>query len=59
MTDIYDPNFVKAVFDRCSDRYIGFSLICSFGFTERWRRQCVAAMPVPSIDFSGAFMVIV
>lgn len=47
MTDIYDPKFVKDVFDRCSDRYISFSLICSFGFTERWRRQCVAAMPVP------------
>jgi len=43
--DIYDPSFVKGVFDRCSDRYITFSLICSFGFTERWRRQCVAAMP--------------
>ena len=46
MTDIYDPKFVKNVFDRCSDRYITFSLIFSFGFTERWRRQCVAAMPV-------------
>jgi ubiquinone/menaquinone biosynthesis C-methylase UbiE len=45
MGDIYDPQFVKAVFDRCSDRYIAFSLICSFGFTERWRQQCVAAMP--------------
>lgn len=48
MGDIYDPKFVKGVFDRCSDRYIGFSFICSFGFTERWRRQCVAAMPHPS-----------
>jgi demethylmenaquinone methyltransferase/2-methoxy-6-polyprenyl-1,4-benzoquinol methylase len=47
MGDIYDPDFVKGVFDRCSERYIGFSLICSFGFTERWRRQCVAAMPAP------------
>ncbi|MCK1639402.1 class I SAM-dependent methyltransferase [Bradyrhizobium sp. 157] len=46
MGDIYDPQFVKAVFDRCSDRYITFSLICSFGFTERWRKQCAAAMPV-------------
>jgi len=36
MQDIYDPKFVKAVFDRCSDRYIAFSLICSLGFTERW-----------------------
>jgi ubiquinone/menaquinone biosynthesis C-methylase UbiE len=59
MGDIYDPKFVKGVFDRCSDRYIAFSLICSFGFTERWRRQCVAAMPAPpaggakGYDFKG------
>lgn len=45
--DIYDPAFVKGVFDRCSRRYIGFSYVCSLGFTERWRRQCVAAMPAP------------
>lgn len=45
--DLYDPAFVKSVFDRCSERYIAFSLLCSFGFTERWRRQCVAAMPPP------------
>jgi ubiquinone/menaquinone biosynthesis C-methylase UbiE len=43
--DIYDPAFVKGVFDRCSERYIGFSYICSAGFTERWRRQCVEALP--------------
>ncbi len=42
---IYDPAFVKGVFDRCSGRYIAFSYVCSFGFTERWRRQCVEAMP--------------
>jgi hypothetical protein len=45
MGDIYDPAFVKGVFDRCSDRYITFSSVCSFGFTERWCRQCVEAMP--------------
>ncbi len=45
--DIYDPGFVKQVFDRCSDRYIAFSSLCSFGFTERWRKQCVDAMPAP------------
>ena len=45
--DIYDPVFVKGVFDRCSERYIAFSYACSLGFTERWRRQCVAAMPEP------------
>jgi ubiquinone/menaquinone biosynthesis C-methylase UbiE len=44
--DIYDPDFVKGVFDRCSERYIAFSYVCSFGFTERWRRQCVEALPL-------------
>lgn len=43
--DIYDPKFVRDVFDRCSEQYIAFSTIFSFGFTERWRRQCVAALP--------------
>lgn len=47
MSDIYDPTFVKNIFDRCSERYIAFSWICSLGFTERWRRQCVDAMPAP------------
>jgi demethylmenaquinone methyltransferase/2-methoxy-6-polyprenyl-1,4-benzoquinol methylase len=47
MSDIYDTQFVKGVFDRCSDQYITFSLLCSFGFTERWRRQCVSSMPSP------------
>lgn len=45
--DIYDPGFVRDVFDRCSGEYIAFSYVCSFGFTERWRRQCVEAMPTP------------
>ena len=48
--DIYDPAFVKGVFDRCSDRYIAFSYLCSLGFTERWRRQCVAALPKPGVE---------
>ena len=41
---IYDPQFVKGVFDRRSNTYIAFSFICSFGFTERWRKQCVACL---------------
>ncbi|WP_422369576.1 class I SAM-dependent methyltransferase [Pelagibius sp.] len=48
--DIYDPGFVKEVFDRCSKRYIAFSYFCSLGFTERWRRQCVKALPLPDGD---------
>ncbi len=26
---IYDPEFVKGVFDRCSGKYIAFSYVCS------------------------------
>ena len=48
--DIYDPEFVKGIFDRCSEKYIAFSWACSFGFTERWRKQCVAALPSPATD---------
>jgi demethylmenaquinone methyltransferase/2-methoxy-6-polyprenyl-1,4-benzoquinol methylase len=44
--EIYDPDFVKGVFDRCSKAYISMSWIASFGFTERWRRQCVEALPL-------------
>jgi demethylmenaquinone methyltransferase/2-methoxy-6-polyprenyl-1,4-benzoquinol methylase len=48
--DIFDPTYVKGVFDRCSSRYIGFSYFFSFGFTERWRSQCVEFMPQPASD---------
>ncbi len=44
--DIYAPAFVKGVFDRCSNTYISFSWFFSLGFTERWRRQCVEALPL-------------
>ena len=39
--DIYDTGYVRDVFDRCSGKYIAFSTVCSMGFTEIWRRQCV------------------
>ncbi|MCA8899806.1 MAG: hypothetical protein KDA53_01000 [Hyphomonas sp.] len=32
--DIYDPAFVKAVFDRCSGKYIAFSYAHSIGCTS-------------------------
>lgn len=44
--NIYDPAFVKGVFDRCSAAYRNWSNVASFGFIERWRRQCVEALPV-------------
>ncbi|NCU11378.1 MAG: class I SAM-dependent methyltransferase [Sphingomonadaceae bacterium] len=56
-TDIYDPQFVKQVFDRCSGKYIAFSYICSMGFTERWRRQCVQALALsPEVRFGYDLM---
>ena len=51
--DIYDPDFVRDVFDRCSDRYIAFSNVCSFGFTQIWRRQCVAMLDLPATARHG------
>jgi ubiquinone/menaquinone biosynthesis C-methylase UbiE len=51
--NIYDPAFVKQVFDRCSDKYIAFSYVCSMGFTERWRKQCVAALQLGAEARSG------
>ena len=53
--DLYDPAYVKGVFDRCSDKYIAFSYYCSLGMTERWRRQCIAALPCPPGDAPAGY----
>jgi ubiquinone/menaquinone biosynthesis C-methylase UbiE len=47
--DIYDPDFVADLFDRCSSNYRRWSAISSFGFTFIWRRQCVARFDPPRI----------
>ncbi|MGI9410956.1 MAG: class I SAM-dependent methyltransferase [Hyphomicrobiaceae bacterium] len=44
-TDIYDPVFVKDVFDRCSTGYRYWSQVASFGFVFLWRRQCIDHLP--------------
>ncbi len=52
--DIYDKDFIKGVFDKCSSKYIWFSYICSFGFTQRWRKQCVSklkALPENAVGY--------
>lgn len=43
--EIYDPAFVKDLFDRCSSAYRFWSQIASFGFVWRWRRQCIDVLP--------------
>jgi ubiquinone/menaquinone biosynthesis C-methylase UbiE len=43
--DIFDPLFVKGVFDRCSTVYRYWSQAASFGFVWLWRRQCINSLP--------------
>ncbi|MDX1435607.1 MAG: class I SAM-dependent methyltransferase [Anaerolineales bacterium] len=41
--DIYSPAYLRALFDEMAGTYGVVNLISSFGFTRRWRRQCVEA----------------
>jgi ubiquinone/menaquinone biosynthesis C-methylase UbiE len=54
-TDIYDPRYVKDVFDRCSTGYRYWSQIASFGFIFLWRRQCINHLPKIASDASVGF----
>ncbi len=40
--DIYDERFVASLFNRMSKTYGLTNYLSSFGFTERWRSQCIA-----------------
>ncbi|WP_020569557.1 class I SAM-dependent methyltransferase [Neolewinella persica] len=42
VTDIYDEQYVASLFDRMSSTYGVANYLTSFGFTERWRKRCVA-----------------
>lgn len=39
--DIYDAKFVANLFNRMSQTYGTANYFSSFGFTERWRKQCI------------------
>jgi ubiquinone/menaquinone biosynthesis methyltransferase len=39
--DIYNPDFVRTLFNSMSKTYERMNYITSFGFSERWRRICV------------------
>jgi demethylmenaquinone methyltransferase/2-methoxy-6-polyprenyl-1,4-benzoquinol methylase len=41
-SDLYNPQYVKALFDEMSQSYGLVNYVSSFGFSERWRRQCAA-----------------
>ncbi len=52
-SSIYDPQFVGSMFDRMSSTYGVANYITSFGFTERWRWQCMANLPVVPANARG------
>ncbi|HBS06391.1 MAG TPA: ubiquinone biosynthesis methyltransferase UbiE [Leptospiraceae bacterium] len=41
---LHDPDFVAGLFDRMASTYGVLNYITSFGFSERWRKQCVHAV---------------
>ena len=45
--NIYDPEYVANLFDRCSSNYRWWSAVSSFGFIYLWRRQCVGLLVPP------------
>ncbi|UTW62809.1 class I SAM-dependent methyltransferase [bacterium SCSIO 12741] len=51
--EIYDPEFVEDLFDRMSSSYARMNYITSFGFSERWRRQCIQ-----QLDFSTSEVIL-
>ena len=44
--EIYEPAYVEKLFDKMSDSYARVNYITSFGFSERWRKQCVKALNI-------------
>ncbi|WP_341225319.1 class I SAM-dependent methyltransferase [uncultured Arcticibacterium sp.] len=41
MKEHYEPKFVEKLFDKMSSSYSRMNYITSFGFSERWRKECV------------------
>ncbi len=46
MKNQYDPVFVEKLFDDMCATYSNMNYITSFGFSERWRKQCVAELNI-------------
>jgi len=44
--DIYEPSFVTHLFDEMARTYGLVNLISSFGFSRRWRRQCIRSIKI-------------
>jgi ubiquinone/menaquinone biosynthesis methyltransferase len=46
MKNIYEPKFVEKLFDKMSNSYSKMNYVTSFGFSERWRKQCVKEIEI-------------
>jgi ubiquinone/menaquinone biosynthesis methyltransferase len=54
--NIYDSNYVEALFDKMSTSYNRMNYITSFGFSERWRRQCVEKLNIKDDSLTADLM---
>lgn len=43
---MYDPQFVRGLFDEMSRTYGVVNFVSSFGFCRRWRRQCLRGIQI-------------
>jgi len=50
MRNIYDPSFVKDLFNNMSASYEKMNTITSFGFSQRWRKAMVSTIPIKKGD---------
>ncbi|WGD35697.1 class I SAM-dependent methyltransferase [Olleya sp. YS] len=50
MKDIYNQKFIEELFNKMSGSYERVNYITSFGFSERWRRQCVKSIEIKKND---------
>lgn len=48
MKSIYNPDYIEELFDKMSASYARMNYITSFGFSTRWRRQCVQSIDIPT-----------
>ena len=54
--EIYQKEFVTSLFDEMSQSYSRMNLITSFGFSQRWRKQCVNQLPIIQNGIVADFM---
>ncbi|MCB1137333.1 MAG: class I SAM-dependent methyltransferase [Leptospiraceae bacterium] len=52
-SNLHDPQYVAGLFDRMASTYGILNYITSFGFSERWRKQCVDSLLEAGAGISG------